>query len=36
MTKKIDSDFTKQAKNMLINTDVQQTLTQNICPSHQC
>jgi hypothetical protein len=31
---KKDSDFTKQAKNMLINIDVQQILTQNICPSH--
>jgi hypothetical protein len=29
-------DFTKQAKSILINTDVQQTLTQNICPSHRC
>jgi hypothetical protein len=34
--KKLDSDFTKKAKSMLINIDVQQTLTQNICPSHLC
>jgi hypothetical protein len=34
--KKIDLDFTKQAKSMLINTDVQQIVTQNICPSHLC
>jgi hypothetical protein len=34
--KKIDSDFTKQDKSILINIDVQQILTQNICPSHLC
>jgi hypothetical protein len=34
--KKIDSDFTKQVRIMLINTNIQQTLTQNICPSHLC
>jgi hypothetical protein len=34
--KKLDSNFTKQDKSMLINIDVQQTLTQNICPSHLC
>jgi hypothetical protein len=34
--KKLDSDFMKQTKSMLINTDAQQTLTQNICPSHRC
>jgi hypothetical protein len=28
---KKDSDFTKHAKSMLINTDVEQTLTQIIC-----
>jgi hypothetical protein len=33
---KLDSDFMKQDKNMLINIDVQQTHTQNICPSHLC
>jgi hypothetical protein len=33
--KKLDLDFTKHAKSILINTDVQQTLTQNICPSHR-
>jgi hypothetical protein len=32
--KKLDSDFTEHAKSMVINTYVQQTLTQNICPSH--
>jgi hypothetical protein len=31
---KKDSDFTKQDKSMVINIDVQQILTQNICISH--
>jgi hypothetical protein len=36
LAKKSDSDFMKQDKSMLVNIDVQQTLTQNICPSHLC
>jgi hypothetical protein len=34
--RKLDLDFKKQDKNMLINIDVQQTLTQNIYPPHSC
>jgi hypothetical protein len=34
--KKLDLDFTKQDKNILININVQQTLTQNICTSNLC